>query len=169
MDKHLEEIINKAASEGAKEALRLYKFKEKKEFNNRRFRNTDILLSNYNRFIDYYDNAKYTIEDVREELNSDNIEFDDMYIKAILSSKVRTAIYIKHIDTAIKRYSIKIKDDKKRTRFNIMKYIYFEDKTYEEAAEKFDCSVDTIRRAKNEMVREISINIFGADGLRMEL
>jgi hypothetical protein len=69
----------------------------------------------------------------------------------------------------VKRFRSKIKDETKLKKFRIMKALYFDDMTYEEAAEEFDCSTDTIRRAKKDMVKELSVYIFGADGLRIEV
>lgn len=168
---NIDEVIKSAAKEAVKEYDKELKEKQKKTV----FHNTRLLLKHYNDLKSHMENAVDDIYKLKNnELDfSDYIDmdkcYDELYIASLKRSKVKTLMMVAHIDMAmealrnkqVKLYSIE--------KYKSLEQCYFEEKTYEEIAEDLNCSVVTARRWVNEMVKELSILLFGIDGLRLEL
>lgn len=163
---NIEELINKAADT----AIKKYLAREKKSIKKKTFHNTELLLIHYNDLKEHCKKAKYDAEDIQNYFGEDiKINNDELYIKSIMVSKLKTQIMIEHIDLAIKTLEVKMNKKKQPEKFEVIKIIYFNGKSFEDAAAELHCSVDTIRRWKNEMTRELSIYLFGVDGLKMDI
>lgn len=164
---NIEELINKATDA----AIKRYRDKEKEEIKNKKYHNTELLLKNYNSFVEHCNNSKYSVEDIREIIEEDNLEIDDdeLYIRSIRRSKIRTRIMVEHISIAIEALRQKMLEKVQIEKYDAIRLIYFDCKTYEEAAEELNCSEITVRRWKNEMIRELSTLIFGIEGLKLDI
>lgn len=87
-----------------------------------------------------YNKFKYAIEN-----NQDNAE--------------KTKKLIEIINAALKT----IEKDKY---YDVIRYIFFENRTREEIAEKLDCEVKTVTRNKNRLVNQLKMIIFSDDVIR---
>lgn len=87
-----------------------------------------------------YNRFKYAIKN-----NQDNTE--------------KTKKLINIIDAALKS----IEKDKY---YNVIPYIFFDNKTREEIAEILDCEVKTVTRNKNRLVNQLKIVIFSDDVIK---
>ena len=54
-------------------------------------------------------------------------------------------------------------------KYQALESYYFNEETYENIAEKLNCGVITVRRWVNEMINELSILLFGIDGLKLDM
>jgi DNA-directed RNA polymerase specialized sigma subunit len=162
----IEKIINQAADA----AIKRYKDKEKQDTRKKRFHNTELLLRNYNSFVEHC-NSKDSIDDIQEIIDERNlsIDEDELYIKSIRRSKIRTAIMIENITHFIRVLKAKMESKEQLEKFEVIKLIYFDGKTFEEVAAEVNCCEMTVRRWKNEMVRELSTLLFGVDGVKMDI
>jgi hypothetical protein len=165
---NIEETINKAAKESARQAIKEYDKEKKQEQRKNVFHNTRLLLKHYNDLRQHVENA---IDDVRQ-LETDlidlgDIERDELYILSIKRSKSKTLIMIAHIDMAmeiLKQKQIKLCSLEKS---DALRMFYIEKMTYEEISEKLNCGVNTSRRWVNEMLIELSILLFGIEGIKI--
>lgn len=170
---------SEAAKIGAETAI-AYLEKTKKETakhkHDRRLRNTKLLLRNYNNFKEHCKNAIYTSDQINavEILDEyDNIDDETLYINSIKKTQARTLIILKHIDRMLEFYEWSVNrnnDENAIRRFKAMKLFYMIDKklTYDEIAENLHVSERTIFRDIKQAVEELSVLIFGVDGLKLE-
>ena len=162
------------------EVLKLYKQEEKNNVKKARFRNTGLLLNHYIDFVDHYENIKYKASDIQNELDlieSKMIEIDDIYIQSIKRSKIRTKIIVHHIEAAIDMLKSKMKNKNEPEKYDIIERLYMDRNIIDmkfNARIKFvsdscNCSESSARRWNSEMLNELSVLLFGVDGLRLEL
>lgn len=176
-DKENLEIYKQMVSEATENAVKEIEKQRKEKLKNkydRRLRNTEMLLQNYNNFKKHAQDAVYTEikeEGIDEDLDYDN-EIEDLFINSILKTKKRTEIMLKHIDSCIEYYSYKClaseKSDVQR-RIQVIKMLYINEDTmsYEEISEELDCSTKTINNTKKAAIKELSVLIFGIDGVKL--
>jgi hypothetical protein len=170
----LEEVVKKVLTEYDKQ---LYEKSKRKR--DRRLRNTKLLLRNYNNFSEHCRNAVYVNNKLEEEdpieiLMESSNEDEDLFINSIKRTHERTKIILDHIDSIMSYYRFKAdnsKDEKVIRRFKILKFVYFNEQyhTYEEIAEIFEIDARTVFRDVKMAVEEISVLMFGIDGLKIEM
>jgi hypothetical protein len=168
---------------------------QKKEARNHVFHNTKLLMENYIslkehmlKSISNLNDAKAiksgnkNIDDVinrddyetpREYINDEKemgelIDADELYIRSIEKSKFRTFIMVTHIDVALNLLKKKAYKEEKENEYQafICHYIYGE--TYETIQGKFHVGEATPSRWMNHMCRELSVFLFGIDGLKFQ-
>jgi hypothetical protein len=130
------------------------------------------LLKKYDVLMEHCNNAKFTPEDIEIEIDRRvyaEMDEDDIYIKSILKTKTRTQIMINMIKNSIS--SLKKELDKKDQmyKYDAIEYINFKGMTFDEAAIELNYNRETVRRWKNEIVRDLSVYLYGADGLDMDI
>lgn len=168
---NLEEIISKVTKEAIKEYNREQKEDQKKVV----FHNTKLLLSHYNDLKNHVDNAIDDFNKLKESelrgsdyINMDRVQ-DELYILSIKKSKIKTLIMIAHIDMLMGVLKKKQEKSGNAYKYEILKNFYIDEMTYEEVQEKFNCGKNTPGRWMNEMITELSILLFGVDGLKMDV
>lgn len=163
---NIDETIRKAAKEAIKEFDREKRYEKKKKV----FHNTKLLLSHYNDLVSHVKNAVDDVNKLQEDLEDiGELDRDELYILSIKKSKSKTLIMIAHIDMAmeiLKKKQFKMCSPEK---YKALELFYLEEKTYEEVGEMLSCSTITARRWVNEMINELSIQLFGVDGLKLDL
>ena len=178
----LTDTITAGVNEGVKKALiEIEKEKEEKKKHkaDMRFRNTELLLHNYNNFVEHVEKSIYTAAQLSKEELFDELDLDmdeeisKTQINSILKSKNKTSIILKHIDTFLDYYKYKCessgREDVER-RYKVVELLYLDEnkKTQEEVAEILRCSDRTIRNTKKLAIKELSILFFGIDGLKIK-
>ncbi len=160
----MEDIANMAADA----AIKRYTDKEKKEAKNKKLHNTELLLKNYNSFIKHSNDSKDSFKDIEDDINIDpeDLDDDDLYIHSIRRSRIRTAIMVEQIDMALQYVKNKMNEKGQLEKYEVIDKVYLKEEGFEKAAEELNCSEMTIRRWKNEMIRELSVPLFGVDGVK---
>ena len=157
-----EEVMDKAI----KKALKEFKDEEREEKKKKVLHNTKLLLRNFNNLKTHSDKAKYDISEMDIEAESED---DKVYILSIRRSKLRTLVMVSHIEMAMKE----LKENKIRAgaieQYRALEMFYIEKKSYGEIREKLNCGQNTPSRWINECVDELSVLLFGFDGLKMDL
>jgi hypothetical protein len=180
---------NDIAREAAKEAIKLYKQQERNDIKKNRLHNTGLLLNHYIDFLDHYELIKYKSSDIINEFVDDlglsdlgMNEQDEVYIYSIKRSKIRTKIMISQIEAAvcivradmkerneiekIKAFELLYMDrSKKNIKFNQKVKLVAEQMT----AIGMPCSDSSVRRWADEILNEVSVKLFGVDGLRLDI
>lgn len=167
---NIDEIADKAADKAAKKAIKEFDKEKRQEQRKKVFHNTRLLLKHYNDLKQHVDNA---IDDVKR-LETDSIEIDDLdrdelYILSIKRSKSKTLIMIAHIDMAmdiLKQKQYKLCSVEK---YDALEKFFIKELSFEEISEKLNCNERTARRWVNEMIDELSILLFGIDGIKMDM
>lgn len=163
---NIDETIKKAA----KEAIKEFDKEKREEKRKKVFHNTRLLLKHYNDLVSHVSNAIDDVNKLEQDLEAlGELDRDELYILSIKKSKSKTLIMIAHIDMAmeiLKKKQYKLCSPEK---YKALELFYLEEKTYEEIAEELSCSPITSRRWINEMVNELSIHLFGLDGLKLDM
>lgn len=172
-----EELMKFAKEAGEEAARNILKDQEKRRIkrHDRRLRNTALLLKNYKNFVAHCNNAVFTSKqlkiynaiDILDEC--DDLEDDEVYVKSIMKTKERTTIILNHINKILGYYKYTAKKEPEKERiYKVIKGIYVDKKTYQGLSEELNCSTKTIERDRKEGVSDLSILIFGIDGVRLE-
>lgn len=176
---------NELAREAAMEAFKIYKQQERNDIKKNRLHNTGLLLNHYMDFIDHYETIKYKASDIIDDLEVSEIcptDQDEVIIYSIKRSKIRTKIMISQIEAAvcIVRLDMKQKNETEKIKaFELLymdkskKNIKYNSKVKSVAEEMtalgMPCSDSSVRRWSDEMLKEISVKLFGVDGLRLDV
>lgn len=163
---NVDELISKAT----KEAIKEYDKEKKQEQRKKVFHNTRLLLSHYNDLKSHVRNAISDVTKLKDDLvELGDIERDELYILSIKKSKTKTLIMIAHIDLAMEALQKKQYKVCSSEKYEALRMFFIEELTHEEVAEQLSCSVITTRRWINEMVNELSIYLFGIDGMKLDM
>lgn len=181
IEKKIESGVNEGIQKGLKQYDNMQKNKTKFRYD-KRLRNTRLLLKNYRSFVEHCDNAKYLVENpIKKEIEKDNLKvqlFDDFYnlqddayiVASILKSKEKTRIILDHINLCLDFFqakAIKTNNQEMIRRYNVISDLYINETpmTYEEIAEIEHISQKTVNRDRKKAIEELSVLIFGIDGL----
>jgi hypothetical protein len=175
----LQELNEKAAAVGAKEALKIYEKERKKEFSkraDRRLRNTKLLLRNYHMLKEHAENSVFgrtqmeeSALDILESMMS--IYDNEVIIDSIKRSATRTAVIVSHIETMFGFYEVYCDKSPKREievrRYETLWDMYMAEETLtvQEIAKKRNISKDTVYSDLKIATDSLSALIFGVDGL----
>jgi hypothetical protein len=155
-----DELISKAV----KVAIKEYSKEQKSERRRKALHNTKMLLKNY-------DKIKSSIEEAISEasqLEEQSFAYsddEDVYINSIRKSKLKSLIVVAHIDRAL---DVVAEDyDKKGVmeKYDAFISCFMHQMSYEEAAAQYLSSKTSISRWVNEVTKELSIQLFGVDGV----
>lgn len=164
MDKTIDDTIQKAI----KEAIREYKKEDKEEQKQKVLHNTKLLMKHYNSLRLHADNAVYSVDDIEEARIEEHEDIKDRtYILSIRRSRVRTAIMVSHIDAAMEELKNKKKEEGTLEQYIAFKMYYIDKKSYDEIQKELNCSKNTPFRWINGSIKDLSILLFGLDGLRI--
>lgn len=174
MEKALENNVNidDAINRAVKVAIREFDKEKKEEQRERVLYNTKLLLKNYNSLKNHIDEAVSDVKSLENDLELENlgdIDKEKLYIISIKKSKAKTLLMIAHIDVALKSLMNKQYRLCSIEKYRALEKYYIDNKTYEEIAEELNCSVITAKRWVKEMVKELSINLFGLDGMKLDM
>ena len=173
------------AVEAAKEAIKLFKKEEKEKNKRNRLHNTGLLMSKYIELQEHYETIKYRATEIEEDLEPVDfkaITQDDIIIDSIKRSKIRTMIILSQINSAVKLLEASMKQKNESEKCEVLRRLYMDpskkdlkfNAKVKEVAENMTaagipCSESTVRRWSNEMLNELSVKLFGVDGLRMDI
>ncbi len=174
-------IYEKAASIGAKEALKVFEAERKKECRSRadrRLRNTKLLLRNYHMLKDHAEKSVFgrtqmeeSALDILESMMS--IYDSEVIIESIKRSATRTAVIVSHIETMLGLYETYCDKSQSREidrrRYETLWDMYMAARTMspKEIAEKQHVSRDTVYADLRMATEKLTALIFGVDGLNV--
>lgn len=177
----LKEICERAATIGAKEALKTFEQERKKEYSgraDRRLRNTKLLLRNYHMLKEHAENSVFGRTQMKESaldiLESMMSMYDnEVIIESIKRSATRTAVIISHIDTMFRLYAAYCENAPNREvemrRYEVIWDMYMTENvlTVKEIAEKQKMSKDNVYADLRVATERLTALIFGVDGLKV--
>lgn len=175
----IKEIYERAAEIGAKEALKIFEQKQKKEQGkraDRRLRNTKLLLRNYHMLKEHAENSVFgrtqmeeSAIDILESMMS--VYDNEVIIESIKRSATRTAIIVSHIEVMFGLYRSYCEHTSNREidirRYEVIWDMYMSDKvlSVKEIAKKQNISTRNVYEDIKVATERLSALIFGVDGL----
>ncbi|MDF2611459.1 MAG: hypothetical protein K0R92_2933 [Lachnospiraceae bacterium] len=148
------------------DAIREYSKEQKVEQRKKALHNTKMLLKNYNKIQNSINEA---ISEVNQ-LERDCIGYDDeeeIYINSIRKSKLKSLIVIAHIDKALNLIQAECKRKGIPEKYNAFISCMLDGMTYDEAAKDYFTSKQSISRWVNDLTKEVSIQLFGVEGIEL--
>ncbi|MPW25964.1 hypothetical protein GC105_09190 [Alkalibaculum sp. M08DMB] len=159
--------INDLIDQATYRAIKLYTKEQATAQNKSVLHNTKLLLKHYNDLQEHALKAVETINAIDfDNIAIDEMDKDDLYILSIKKSKVKTIIMIAHIDAALaslKHKQIKLHMPEK---YEALEMFYIKGIPYDDIVMKYNCGANTPRRWMGQMLNELSILLFGIDGIR---
>lgn len=164
----------------AKEAIREIRAEEKANRKKQIFQNANVLLEHYLDLKSYCDNAVYSSYVPNEGEDEDYVfdsDGEEITIKSIKASRELTLIFIAHIDMALSLLKRKCELKEELAKYRVIEMLHLDpdlqvipwSERISLAADEVNCADTTARRWRNEMVKELSVFLFGVDGLRLAI
>lgn len=177
----LRTIYEKAAAIGAKEAVKVFRQKQKEEYAGRadkRLRNTKLLLRNYHMLKDHAGQSVFGRTQMEESaldiLESMMSMYDnEVIIESIKRSATRTAVIVSHIETMFRLYYSYCDNSATREldirRYNAIWDAYMADTplSVSQIAKKQHISKDSVYMDIRVSIEKLTSLIFGVDGLKV--
>lgn len=163
-----QQTADEIASKAAKKALNEFKAESKKQKKYDIKRRTRKLIGNYNSIKEHVDKGVSEVLEAEIDFTHDELDEDELYIAAIRRSKIRSLVYVAHIEKCFA-----LLEENQRKKGTPEKYIafyghYVEETPYEQLSSTCNCSVITAKRWVNELEGLISVYLFGIDGLSFD-
>ncbi|MDF2609058.1 MAG: hypothetical protein K0R92_532 [Lachnospiraceae bacterium] len=160
-DENVEILIAKAVKTAIKEFNREQVVEKKRKA----LHNTKILLKNYNKIMSSIEEAISEESQLHDSLRYD--DEDEVYINSIRKSKLKSLIIIAHIDKALKIIEEDYKSKGTPEKYQAFIDCFMHNMTYEEAAEIYFTSKQSISRWVVDTTKQVSIQLFGIDGVEL--
>ena len=155
---NIDELVNRAAKEAAKEAI----FEFDKSQKDKRFHNTRILMINYNKLKDHIDNVRDDYSDL-DLFEVD--EEDKVWITSIARTKLRTMQMMAYIDSALEIVKRKMEEECIEYKFKAFELYYIQEKSNDEIMSMLGCGVNQPKRWSDLILNELSIYLWGIEAL----
>lgn len=159
-DKEMEKCIRKAVIEALGEEKRQRKMKI--------LHNTRMLMESY---IEMQKHIERAISE-SEEIHDDAISAfcgafgnEITHLDSIRRSRMKTALMLANIDRAMEELRKEQEESGTLYKYEAFRMHYVEGKTFEEIAETMNCGKNTPSRWSKEMIRRMSVKLFGVDGI----
>jgi len=153
--------------EGAiKKAIKEYSIEQRSERSRKALHNTKLLLKNYNKLKKSVEAGISGITQFDKSINKRS-NVDELYIASIKRSKIGSMIVVTHIDNAL----AVIKNDYEKKglpeKYEAFESCTLDEMTYDDAALVYNSSKASISRWINEITIEVSVLLFGVEGLEL--
>lgn len=164
MDQTADKIIDELIDKAVKKAIKEYSKEQKLEYRKKALHNTKMLLKNYKDIKNSIDEAVSEAKQLEQDFMILD-ESDELYIESIKRSKLRSLIVIAHIDKALDIVQNKCTQKGVPDKYEAFASCMFDGMSYEDAAVQYLSSKTSISRWINEITREVSVHLFGVEGV----
>lgn len=171
---NIQEIANAAAIE----ALKLQKNEERMRIRKNRFHNTELLLKNYLSLVEHFELSQdKAMEEDLEAYNFEEADAEDIIIQSIRRSRIRTLVMVLQIEACLGRLRAKMIDKGQLEKYVVIEKLYLDPvkssvpmtERKQIVAIEIHCGETSVWKWRNEMINELSVLLFGVDGLRLEV
>lgn len=174
----LQDLMEKAASAGAKAGIDKFKEETKRQQargRDKRYHNTRLLLWNYRMLKINAENSIFGRSQMEESAvdildSMMNMYNDNVIVESIKNSATRTAIIVAHLETMLDMYKVCCERSGSETderRYDIVHGLYIAEDcvSRNELAEKWGISLQTTYNDEKIAIERLSALIFGVDSL----
>lgn len=170
--------VQEIAKAAAIEAVRLLKKEELERVWKNRFHNTELLLKNYLSLVEHFELSQDKASE--EDLQAFDFESgsnDDIIIQSIRRSRIRTLVMVLHIEACLDKLRTEMNDKGQPEKFMVIEKLYFDPgkklmpltERKKAIAAEIHCGETSVWKWRNEMIHELSVLLFGVDGLRLDI
>lgn len=156
------------AAKAAKKALDEFKAENKRQKRYDLKRRTRKLLGNYNSIKEHVDKGVSEVLEAEIDFTKEELDEDDLYIASIRRSKIRSLVYLAHIEKCLALLEVNQKKKGTPEKYKVFYGHYVNVDSYEELSSTYDCDERTARRWVTELEGLISVYLFGIDGLSFD-
>jgi len=170
--------IQEIATAAAVEALKIQKNEDRERARKNRFHNTELLLKKYPSLIKHIELSqdKVSGEDL-EAYNFEESDMEDVIVYAIRRGRARTLVMVMQVEISLVELREKMIDQGKPEKYLVIDKLYLDPvkglmpwmERVRVIAAEINCSEKSVIRWKNDMIEELSVMMFGVDGLRLAL
>lgn len=156
-DKQQEKFVKKVIQEAMETERQIQR--------NQILHNTRILMEQY------FEMRRHCKNAVSESEEMDSVEFavfksgESAYLESVRRSKLKTAMMITNIDRAMEELREEYEKKGMLYKYESFRLHYVEGLSYEEIAERQNCGKNTPARWAKELIRKMSVKLFGVDGI----
>lgn len=155
-----DEKLEKVAKRAAEGVLKEIRKNDAKKI----IHNTFVLMENY------ADMKKHIETAISEsaELKSEKYSFflsESAHLDSIRQSKLKTALMLENIDRAMQELEAEQKQKGENHKFQAFYMHYIEKRTFEDIADILNSGKNSPSRWAKEMIKKMSIKLFGIDGI----
>lgn len=163
-----QETAEQLAKTAAIEAVKEYDKFIKKTNKVRTFQNTKKLMENYNRICQSVQEGISDLADIDNAEELEGLTEEDIFIKSILKSKLRSIVMIAHIDKCLKLLEEEECRNNTHEKYLAFKYFYLDGMKQENIPQILNCTDRTIRRWITELTNIMGIYLFGSDAIMLD-
>ena len=160
-----EKVVTKMAEEVAERAV--YKILNKGT--DWRFQNTKLLMKNYKNLKQHILGEKEEIKILYEEMDNDFVRVDYMWLESIIKSKGKTIQILKYVDEKLRFLEAEYEKRKQSEKYKAFELLLIENKSNIEIQLELGCSKNIPNKWANEVLRELSVLLWGIDAICMSV
>ena len=165
-DKHIELITRTTIEVWEKE-----KETQEKKKHDRRLRNVKLLLRNYRSFVKHTSDIKLDIQNIDEQLELEYLDTDEFKLESIKRSKEKTLAMVQFINKMLAVFKVMCEQSAKPEdirRYDVIFYMYISEQkmTAEEISAMHNVAVRTIFLDIEKACKDLSVLVFGIDGVK---
>lgn len=155
-----EELINAAV----KRAIAADKAQNQQHERGKVLYNTRILMESYREMRRHVETAISEIEELNAE-EFQPLKSENAHLESVRRTKLRTAMMIANIDRAMSELEAEQAEIGLSYKFEAFKMHYIDGVAFEKVAERLNCGKNTPARWSKDMMRRMSVKLFGVDGI----
>lgn len=159
-DKKTEEMIDAAV----KRALAAEKAQTRQQERGKVLYNTRVLMESYREMRRHVEMAISEVEELKVE-DFQSLKSENAHLESVRRTKLRTALIIANIDRAMAELEAEQAEIGLSYKYEAFKMHYIDGVTFEEVAERLNCGKNTPARWSKDMMRRMSVKLFGVDGI----
>lgn len=126
--------------------------------------NTRMLMEEYIEMKRHIESAVSEEEELKEE-QYDIFRGEGAHLGSVRRSKMKTAMMIANIDRAMEELRAEYETKEMTYKYDAFKMHYIDGASYEEIADIQNCGKNTPSRWSKELIRKMSVKLFGIDGV----
>lgn len=155
-----EEIIDEAV----KRAISAVKAQTRQQERGKVLYNTRILMESYREMRQHIETAISESEEMQSP-EFQMLKSEYACLESIRRTKLRTALMIANIDRAMAELEAEYQEAEMSYKYNAFKWHYIDGLTFEDVAERLNCGKNSPSRWSKEILRRMSVKLFGIDGI----
>lgn len=137
---------------------------KKKQERQKVLHNTRMLMENYREMRRHLESAISEVEELKTE-EFQIFKTAELHLESVRKSKLYTALMIANIDRALEELKAEQEEKGASYKYEAFRMHYIDGISFEDIAESLNCGKNTPSRWTKEMIRRISVKLFGIDGI----
>lgn len=126
--------------------------------------NTRLMMEHYIEMRAHVENAVSEIEELEEEQFA-TLRTAETHLESIRRSKMKTALMIANIDRAMEELRREYEEKGMAYKWQCFKDHYIDGISNEDIAERMNCGKNTPSRWEKELIKKMSVKLYGIDGI----